>query len=63
MGENNLYDKELDVHYCRELQVGNTRILIVDPEITEDEKQRRLKQLSGTISRILGYKAEIIEKE
>ena len=63
MGKNNLYDNELDIHYCLEMKFGNARILIVDPEITEDEKQRRLKQLGSTISRILGYEANIIEKE
>ncbi|KNY24888.1 hypothetical protein [Pseudobacteroides cellulosolvens] len=63
MGDNNLYDKELNLYYESETRIGDTRILIVKPEITKEETGKRLEQLSNAISSIVGYRTGLDVKE
>ncbi len=63
MGDNNFYDKDLNLYYESETRIGGIRILIVKPEITKEETLKRLEQLGDAISSIVGYRIGIDSKE
>ena len=57
------YDEKLNIHYDKKSKYGNTTVYVVAPQITEEEKQRRIKQLESVIESIIKYEVEItIEK-
>jgi hypothetical protein len=49
--------------YDRKLILGNTTVYIVAPKISEEENQRRIKELENTIERLFGHPVSITREE
>jgi hypothetical protein len=63
---NKYYDKNLNQHYAVEQRIGNTRVLIVQPDLTPEELDKNLARVSDVCTQIMrnhGHNVECTVKK